>query len=343
MERGQLPSRTTVARLLGRTLSLALAVFAMAGAGTFFLSFADRHDDSSDLFPFGGWQVYLAALAIAVIGFALFVIGSLGMRRHRLPPETPRSYQALAAFIAIILGGSVAQAFHHQPERAYNWAAGYTAGAKHEKAQDAAVEREMLGDATHPPQPFGPDGVVPFPAAPAFVASALLRVSDLGADWYAESPPRGGATDPLHNIYDIAGLQGTGRCTLAQEKWDGMLWVQNVVVSEDERKFVTPTTARRFVVGQIRSLRASSPTPPELLRRQIAGVPAWEETLSGGGFTDHIAFVSVGDLAIDMHVTPELRNLGSALRGPRPSFPAVTDRQILRAAIERAEAATDSN
>jgi hypothetical protein len=341
MERGELPSRTVVARLLGRSLSLALAVFAIAGVGAFFVTFAGRHDDSSDLFAFGGWQVNLAALAIALMGLALFVAGGLAMRRYRLAPETPRSYQIIAAFIAIVLGIAVSAAFHHQPERAYNWAAGYTAAAAHEKARDAAVEREMLGDATHPPMPFGPDGVVPFPPAPASVAASLLRASDLGRDWYSEGPPRGSVTNPTDNIYDIAGLRGTGHQTLAQEKWNGTAWVQKIVVDDEARLFGTSTSAQRFIDEQVRNLQSgipTSPTPPTLDRSALDGVTVWEETFTGA-FSDHIVFAAVGRVALVMHVTPELQNLGAALRGPTPTFPAVTDRQIVRVAIRRAGSA----
>lgn len=344
MERGELPSRSTVGRLLGRALAIGVAGFAVYGAATFFVAFAGRHDDSSNLVPFGGWQVDVAAAGVALISAALVGAAILAMRRYRLAPATPRSYQVLAASIAIILGAAAAQAFRHQPERAYNWAAGHTGGAKQERAQDAAVELQMLGDATHPPMPFGPDGVSPFRPAPRSVAALLLRPTDLGIDWYSEGQPRGSTTAPTNNIYGISGLVAVGHQMLAQEIWNGAAWVQKIAVSDVARRFVSAAAARRFLATQLAELRTDLPTTTHLDRSDIGRVTIWEESFTGA-FRDHIVYAAVGPVALDLHVTPVLRNEGNEgglPYGPTPAFPEITARQIIRATIDRIQKAASS-
>jgi hypothetical protein len=332
-----------VSRLLGSVVSLAVAVFSLASVATFFVAFASRHDDTSDLFPFGGWQVDLAAVAIALIGIALLGAGGLGMRRCSPLPNTPRSYQIIAAFIAIVTGISLSATFHHQPERAYNWAAGFSAGAKHEKAQDAAVVRQMVGDATHPPMPFAPDGAVPFPTAPSTVTAPLLRASDLGVDWYAEGPPRGAFSNSAQAGAPL-GIRSSAEINLAQEKWNGTRWVQNTGLLESVRRFATSRQARRFTALEVRgslfSTAQPQPSAPRVRRRQVDGVTVWSQRSSSLSTSSQRLLVTVGSTALFLDVMPAATAVQtSASLGPTPTFPSISDRQIVAGAITRARSA----
>jgi hypothetical protein len=321
MERGELPSRTMVARLLGRTLSLALAVFAMTGAGTFFVEYFQRHDDSSELFPFSGWQVDLAAIAIALTGFALFVAGSVGMRRYRPASETPRSYQVIAAFIAIVLGVSVSQAFHHQPERAYDWAASHTGSAHRFESSFARQTLADLGDATHPPAMRNPGS-----RASSQQAAPLMTPGDLGPQWRY-----GGVPEDTVGTPTAPGLKLTARTFLTAEHWNGTLWTHDQDVIESATRYATAADAGRAIYSYLHATEAcsfpGSCTPGQIFTRsRIAGLTVWQETESGTHTFN--AFISDGTLTAHLFCDAM----------PNAEF-RMSEPRILDAAVHRIEKA----
>jgi hypothetical protein len=321
VEVGEVPSRAVVGRLVGRTLSIAVAVFAAAGTATFFFEYFGRHDFDSSVLPFGGWQVDLTVAGITVLGLALLIVGSIGMRRFRPLPETPRSFQVIAAFVAIVLGAAGVRAFHHQPERVYNWASAYTGSAHRFEDAFARQTLSVLGDATHPPTLRNPGS-----PATSEQSKPLLVPGDLGPDWrYAGTPPDtvGQPTAP--------GLEYAVRTFLTAERWNGTLWIHDQDVVESADRYTTAADARHAVSSDIHTTVSCSfpgPCTPDqtFTRSRIADLDVWQESESD----PH----ALNALILDGRSTVLV--FGTAPSGVN-GRPPLTRTEVLRAAIRRLE------
>lgn len=326
MERGELPSRAVVRQLAGHALAVTAVVFALAGAGTFFVEYFGRHGFDSPMLPFGGWQVDLVLAGIALVGLALVAVGGAALRRFRKLPDTPRSYQVIASFVAVVVGIAGVRAFHHEAERVYNWASGYT-GSAHRFEQDFARQNlRALGDATHPP-------MLRNPGTPATTAQSarLLVPSDLGHGWRYAGTPKDTVGHPTSR-----GSRYVARTFVTAEHWNGTLWSHDQDLIESVSVYTTAADARAAIRSDLHATEAcsfpGSCTPGQhFMRSAIAGLTVWRESESD----PH----ALNALILD-GTTVTL--VFCALPAGADALPRLTGDRILRAAIRRLELADRS-
>lgn len=309
--------------LLRRILALTVATFALVSVVVFLVEYLGRHGVSPPVLPFGGWQVDLVLAGFAVVALILLAAGGLAVRRMQPVAGTPRTYQIIAALVAVLLGGTAAAASRHQPERAYNWASAKT-GSAHRFAE--AFARQTLrdfGDATHAP-------VLRSPGSPASAEqSALLLVpSDLGDSWRYGGSPRVWLGHP-----DAVGAAYTARTLLTAEHWNGTLWAHDQDVVESVTRY--DTAAHALAVGrdlnsEVKRCNLPSPCTPagSYVPQHDDGLLVWVEG-AAQSVNNLNAVIVDNTMTIDIVVSP---GLGHAL-------PPLTGLQVLRAAIHRAESA----
>lgn len=323
MERGKLPSRAAVGRLAARGVSLAIAVFAVAALCGFFLQYLDRHAIDSALVPFGGWQVDVTLVGIALVGLAVLAVGVVSFRRWGPRPGMSRNGQLTAATLAVVIGFDLAAGVHRLPDRLYNWAANHTAAAHRLEEEFARQTRAILGDATHPPKLRTPGN-----PATAAQAAPLLAPHDLGSQWRYDGLP-----------YDTVGRpEGPGseysvHTVLTLEHWNGTLWVHDQDVFETVSTYVTKADARKALRSDIHPTKACSLPGPcvpvsTFSRSRIGALDVWRSPESEPG--------ELKAVVLDRTTVMLLYCIVPAGVNARP---AISGERILRAAIQRAERA----
>jgi hypothetical protein len=199
----------------------------------------------------------------------------------------------------------------------------------------------MLGDAHHPPMPFGILGVGPTP--PPFVTEPTLRPQDLGSDWHLQGPLKGGPA-VAGQTTATPGLQSHALAALAQEKWNGQEWVNASAVLEIVQRFATSKEARTFVAQQVKDAKLSSsaaPSPGLVHRLAIGRVPVWRQDSVSASSPNTTYYTAVGSTAVRLDVIRlDPGSPNQPVIGPLPTFTPITDSQIVEAAIRRAKRAS---
>jgi hypothetical protein len=307
-------------------LSIAVAAFSLVGMAVFVAEYLARHGFDPPVLPYGGWQVDLVLAGYALMGLGLLAAASFGIRRSTTTAAIPRSFQILSGFIAVLLGTSAAVGFHHQPERAYNWASAKTASF-HRFAENFGrqLQREF-GDANHPP-------TLRNPGEPATKqqSAPLLVPGDLGTGWrYAGAPPDtvGQPTAP--------GLEYAVRTFLTAEHWNGTLWTHDQDLIESVSSYSTAAETRKAILSDVHTTEACSfpgscTADQTFARSRIGGLDVWQESESD----PH----ALNALILDGRSTVLV--FGTAPSGVN-AMPQLTGAQILDATIRRLTSADRS-
>ncbi|HWC34842.1 MAG TPA: hypothetical protein VG650_08440 [Mycobacteriales bacterium] len=284
---------------------------------------------------FWGWQLDLMAavfLAIAVTLASLAIVKMARVRRH-VPLHSPS--RGLLLLLGLVFGAAaLGPLASWGAERAMAWASDHTAAAAHAAAKDRAYELGLLGDANHPPRL----NVLSEGKTPAAIAAPLLHASDLGADWYIQAAPHGGAAMRFPGA--PAGEVSHAAVDLAWEKWNGQMWVLRTGVLEFVTRFASAKLATSYVAQDLRNARLSpaavgSPHP-RVVRSHFGPRAEWHVLQPGSEPRFRNCYTTVGPLAIRLFIDAAP---SSYVRGPAPPFPALNLQRILDAATKRAEAA----
>jgi hypothetical protein len=328
------PEQAPLRRLAIRSAGLAVLSVCAVTAGLLVWDVIRRkHFASLDSFSeFTGWQLYLT---VAAIGAVIVTVGATVVhigRRRPMPPGIARNSQVFWALLAIAIGAIVGDVTDLGTKHVLNWASSHTAAAARSRAEDRAVRFQMLGDASHPPMPFALTAMT----TPAFAAAPLLHADDLGTDWYLQGPPNGALATPEQSATDV-GLRSSANIPIAQEKWNGRAWVQHVAIFEEARRFSSAADALTYLAKQVQGARIAVDLPrstaPRIGRWRVDGLLAWRTFASTPSYGSDRIFLTVGTTALQVSVIPSFQTTQT----PSPSFAPVSDRQIVTAAIRRAQ------